>query len=234
MMIEVKNISKVFDGIEKLNIPNLRILNKELVCLVGNNGAGKTTLLRLILDLLKATSGCIYIQDKLVHKTVDWKNTTASFLDERFLIELLTPEEYFYYIGEVYSIIKSEVDTVLKDFIPFMNNEILGQKKIISKFSKGNKQKIGIIGAMLIRPELLILDEPFNFLDPSSQIIMKRLLSEYNQKYNTTILLSSHNIQYIMDICSRIIVLDSGHILYDESDITEATKNKIENYFSKV
>lgn len=234
MMIEIKNLSKAFDGVEKLNIQSLQIEKTELVCLVGNNGAGKTTLLRLILDLLKTTSGYVCIQNKSVHETDEWKSITGSFLDERFLIELLTPEEYFYYIGEVYGMAEKEVDTVLKDFISFMNNEILCQKKIIGKFSKGNKQKIGIIGAMLIRPELLILDEPFNFLDPSSQIIMKRLLSEYNQKYNTTILLSSHNIQYVMDICTRIIVLDSGHILYDEIDITGATKNKIESYFSKI
>jgi ABC-2 type transport system ATP-binding protein len=233
-MIEIKNLSKAFDGIEKLNIQSLQIEKTELVCLVGNNGAGKTTLLRSILDLLKTTSGYVCVESKFVHETDEWKNITGSFLDERFLIELLTPEEYFYYIGEVYGMTKSEVSTVLEDFIPFMNNEILCQKKIVGKFSKGNKQKIGIIGAMLIRPKLLILDEPFNFLDPSSQIIMKRLLLEYNQKYDTTILLSSHNIQYVMDICTRIIILDSGRILYDESKISEVTKNKIESYFSKI
>jgi ABC-2 type transport system ATP-binding protein len=84
---------------------------------------------------------------------------------------------------------------------------------------------------MLVLPRLLILDEPFNFLDPSSQIIMKRLLLEYNQKYNTTILLSSHNIQYVMDICNRVVILESGRIIRDEANPDNEAKRVIENYF---
>jgi ABC-2 type transport system ATP-binding protein len=232
MIVEIKNLSKAFDGTEKLNIPDLQIKENEIAGLLGNNGAGKTTLFRLILSLLKATSGYVFIQGQPVHETAEWKNTAGSFLDERFLIEFLTPEEYFYFIGEAYGISKNEVDTVLVDFVSFMGNEILNQKKkYISKFSKGNKQKIGIIGAMLVRPKLLILDEPFNFLDPSSQIIMKKLLQEYNQKYNTTVLLSSHNIQHVMDICNRIVVLESGHIIRDEVNPDNTAKFEIENYF---
>ncbi|MDR3339490.1 MAG: ABC transporter ATP-binding protein [Candidatus Symbiothrix sp.] len=230
-MIAIKHLSKVFDGIEKLHIPDLQIKENEIIGLVGNNGAGKTTLLRLVLNLLKPTSGQAFIQGKPVHETVEWKSITGSFLDEGFLIDFLTPEAYFYFIGEAYSISQKEVDAVLIDFVSFMDDEILRKKKCIANFSKGNRQKIGIIGAMLIRPKLLILDEPFNFLDPSSQLIMKKLLQTYNQTYNTTILFSSHNIQYVMDICSRVVVLDSGHILYDERNLTEKKKLELENYF---
>ena len=231
MIIDIQNITKTFGSTEVLNITHLQIKEGELIGLVGNNGAGKTTLFRLILDLLKATSGQILIEDKSVSETTEWKNITGSFIDEKFLIEFLTPEEYFYFVGEVYGINKKEVDSVLVDFVPFMGNEILNKKKYISKFSKGNKQKIGIVAAMLIRPKLLILDEPFNFLDPSSQMIIKELLQEYNQKYNTTVLLSSHNIQYVMDICNRVIVLDSGRIQQDAITLTDTTKVEIENYF---
>jgi ABC-2 type transport system ATP-binding protein len=231
MIIEIKNLSKIFDSKEVLNIPELQVVENQIVGIIGNNGAGKTTLFRLILNLLRATSGYVLIQQQPVYETDGWKNITGSFLDERFLIEFLTPEEYFYYIGEVYGIPPKEVDIVLMDFLPLMADEILRQKKIINKFSKGNKQKIGIIGAMLIRPKLLILDEPFNFLDPSSQIIMKRLLQECNRKYGTTVLLSSHNLQHVMDICSRIIVLESGHIIRDEINPDNETKQSIENYF---
>jgi ABC-2 type transport system ATP-binding protein len=231
MIINIIDLVKRFNEVEVLNIPQLSIEKGELVGLLGNNGAGKTTLFRLCLDLLNADNGYVLIDDKTISHSDSWKKYTSAFLDEHFLIDFLTPEEYFYYIGEIYSIPKKEVDAVLVDFVPFMADEIIHQKKRIDKFSKGNKQKIGIIGAMLIRPKLLILDEPFNFLDPSSQIIMKRLLQEYNQKYGTTILLSSHNLQHVVDICSRIIVLESGHIVQDEINPDDTAKLSIENYF---
>jgi ABC-2 type transport system ATP-binding protein len=231
MFLEINNLVKIFDKKEVLNISQLSIDQGELVGILGNNGAGKTTLFRLSLDFLKANTGTIFIDNQDVSLSELWKKSTSAFIDEHFLIDFLTAEEYFYFIGDLYSLNKQDVDTVLKDFVPFMGKEILNQKKYIDKFSKGNKQKIGIIGAMLVRPKLLILDEPFNFLDPSSQIIMKKLLQEYNQKYNTTVLLSSHNIQHVMDICNRIVVLESGYIIRDEVNPDNNAKLEIENYF---
>jgi ABC-2 type transport system ATP-binding protein len=231
MILDIIDLVKRFKEVEVLNIPQLSIAPGELVGVLGNNGAGKTTLFRLCLDLLKADTGKVCIDNQDVSKSELWKKYTSAFIDERFLIDFLTPEEYFYFLGDIYGISQQEVDSILVDFTAFMGNEILNKKKYIDKFSKGNKQKIGIIGAMLIRPKLLILDEPFNFLDPSSQISMKRLLLEYNQKYGTTVLLSSHNIQYVMDICSRIIVLESGHIIREEVNIDDIAKLALENYF---
>lgn len=234
MKIEIKDITKIFQGVEVLNIPNMAIEPGQIVGLVGNNGSGKTTLFRLILDLLKAEHGEVLIGGNNVSESDQWKEYTGSFLDEKFLIDFLYSEEYFELIRDVYKISKDDFSSTLGVFHDFMNGEILHKKKLIQAYSRGNKQKIGIIGAMLPRPDILILDEPFNFLDPSSQIRLKRLLVEYNQKYNTTILLSSHNLQYTMDICSRIVVLDSGHILYDESNIDKIAKDKIESYFSNI
>jgi ABC-2 type transport system ATP-binding protein len=231
MTVDIKNLIKRFDQKEVLNISQLTVNEGELLGVLGNNGAGKTTLFRLCLDLLKAEAGNVYNNNQDVSNSELWKKYTSAFIDERFLIDFLTSEEYFYFLGDIYGIPRKGVDATLVDFVPFMNNEILNQKKYIDKFSKGNKQKIGIIGAMLIRPKLLILDEPFNFLDPTSQIIMKRLLQEYNRKYNTTILLSSHNLQYVMDICTRIIVLESGQIIRDEVNIDDTAKLALESYF---
>jgi len=230
-MLEINNLSKSFDDVEVLNIPQLNVNAGELVGIVGNNGAGKTTLFRLCLDLLKGEIGNVKIENEDVAQTELWKNFVGSFLDERFLIDFLTPEEYFYLIGELYGKSKAETDEILLDFRQFMNNEILGKKKYIEKYSKGNKQKIGIIGAMLMRPRLLILDEPFNFLDPSSQIEMKNLLQKYNTEFGTTILLSSHNIQYVADICNRIIIIESGKIVRDEIGATPAIREELEKYF---
>jgi len=230
-MLEVNNLSKSFDKVEVLNISQLNVKAGELVGIVGNNGAGKTTLFRLCLDLLKGENGNVNIENQDVSQTEMWKNFTGSFLDERFLIDFLTPEEYFYFIGELHGKSKVEIDEILFDFQRFMDNEILGKKKYIEKFSKGNKQKIGIVGAMLMRPRLLILDEPFNYLDPSSQIEMKNLLQKYNAEFGTTVLLSSHNIQYVADICNRIIIIERGKIVRDEIGATPAIREELEKYF---
>lgn len=95
--------------------------------LVGNNGAGKTTLFRLILDLLQADRGYVTINDIDVSKSEDWKNFTGAFIDDGFLIDYLTPEEYFYFIGKMYGLKKEEVDERLLPFERFMNGEVMGQ-----------------------------------------------------------------------------------------------------------
>jgi ABC-2 type transport system ATP-binding protein len=231
-MLRIEDLSKSFDNVEVLNIPRLEIGKGELVGIVGNNGAGKTTFFRLCLDLLKAEAGNILMENKDICQSEEWKKQTGAFIDERFLMDFLTPEEYFYFIGGLYGFSKAAIAINLADFNKFMADVILGnKKKYIEKFSKGNKQKIGIIGAMIIHPKFLILDEPFNFLDPSSQIEMKRILQKFSTEYDATVLLSSHNIQYVADICSRIILLERGKIIRDEKNVTAETKIELENYF---
>jgi len=113
-----------------------------------------------------------------------------------------------------------------------MNGEILNQKKYIRNFSAGNKQKIGIIGAMLINPQVLILDEPFNFLDPSSQIEMKRLLQWMNREHGTTILISSHNLTHINDVSTRILLMEKGVIVKDIDNLDKKASAELESYFN--
>lgn len=200
--------------------------------LVGNNGAGKTTLFRLILDLLQADSGNITLKGVDVCQTEDWKNYTGAFIDDGFLIDYLTPEEYFYFIGKMYGLKKEEVDARLEPFERFMNGEVMGQKKFIRNFSMGNKQKVGIISAMLHHPQLLILDEPFNFLDPSSQAVIKHLLKKYSEEHKATIIISSHNLNHTVDVCSRIALLENGVIIRDLQNVDNAAEKELEDYFN--
>ena len=231
MEIEIKDLIKKFGDKLALDIPELNIQQGELLGLVGNNGAGKTTMFRLILDLLKADNGHVLSKGVDVSKSEDWKSYTGSFIDNRFLIEYLTPEEYLYFVGEAYHISKTEVEERLQYYIKFMGNEILGQKKYIRNFSAGNKQKIGIIAAMLVNPEILILDEPFNFLDPSSQIEIKELIQKINKEKNTTILISSHNLNYTTDISTRVILLENGLIKRDINNLDGAAIVELTDYF---
>lgn len=203
-----------------------------MVGLVGNNGAGKTTLFRLMLDLLKADTGEIIINDIHVSQSEDWKSFTGAFIDDGFPISYLTPEEYFYFIGKMYGLKKEEVDERLIPFERFMNGEVLGQKKFIRNFSAGNKQKIGIVSAMLHYPKLIILDEPFNFLDPSSQSVIKHLLKKYNEEHNATVIISSHNLNHTVDVCPRIAVLEHGVIIRDLVNENNSAEKELEDYFN--
>ena len=132
----------------------------------------------------------------------------------------------------MYGLRKEEVDERLRPFDRFMNGEVTGQKKFIRNYSMGNKQKIGIISAMLHQPRLLILDEPFNFLDPSSQSIIKHLLKRYNEEHQATVIISSHNLNHTVDICPRIALLEHGIIIRDLQNHDNSAERELEAYFN--
>lgn len=231
-MITIDNLQKKFGEKTVVDIESYTIKQGDMLGLVGNNGAGKTTLFRLMLDLLKADNDNVIINDINVSQSEEWKTFTGAFIDEGFLISYLTPEEYFYFIGKMYGLKKEEVDERLIPFERFMNDEVMGQKKFIRNFSAGNKQKIGIISAMLHYPQLLILDEPFNFLDPSSQSIIKHLLKKYNEEQNATVIISSHNLNHTVDICPRIALLEHGRIIRDIINENNSAEKELEDYFN--
>lgn len=231
-MITINKLQKNFGEKKAVDIENYIINQGEMLGLVGNNGAGKTTLFRLILDLLKTDAGNVTINDIDVSKSEEWKKFTGAFIDDGFLIDYLTPEEYFYFIGKMYGLKKEEVDERLTQFERLMNGEVVGQKKFIRNFSAGNKQKIGIISAMLHYPQLLILDEPFNFLDPSSQSVIKHLLKKYNEEHNATVIISSHNLNHTVDVCPRIALLEHGVIIRDIQNENNSAEKELEDYFN--
>ena len=233
MTIHICNLKKKYHDVTVLDIPELTLESGELVGLVGNNGAGKTTMMRLILDLIQASDGYVDIDGKRVGLYVDWKSFTGSYLDSSFLIDFYTPEEYFAFIAEAYDIPEKEMQERLEQYSVLMDNEILGKGKLIKEFSNGNRQKIGIIGAMLVNPQILILDEPFNYLDPSSQIEVARLISQMNRNEGSTVLVSSHNLASINDICNRILLLDRGNLLMDLNHVPGDTDEALEAYFER-
>ena len=231
-MITIDKLKKNFGEKVAVDIEHYEINQGDMLGLVGNNGAGKTTLFRLMLDLLKADDGKVIINDIDVSRSEDWKSITGAFIDDGFLIDYLTPEEYFYFIGTMYGLKKEEVDERLIPFERFMSGEVIGHKKLIRNYSAGNKQKIGIISAMLHYPQLLILDEPFNFLDPSSQSIIKHLLKKYNEEHQATVIISSHNLNHTVDVCPRIVLLEHGVIIRDIINEDNSAEKELEDYFN--
>lgn len=229
-MIQVKNLSKVYNGSTVLSIDNLNISKGESFGLVGNNGAGKTTFFSLLLDLIQPSSGHILNQSIEVNKSEAWKPFTAAFIDETFLIGYLTPEEYFYFIGELRGQSKADIDAFINGFEDFFNGEILNNKKYLRDLSKGNQKKVGIVAALIGNPEVVILDEPFANLDPTTQIRLKRILKELAAVGDKTILVSSHDLQHTVEVSNRIVVLDKGIVVKDIQTSAETLK-ELEAFF---
>lgn len=235
MKIIINNLKKTFGPKVAVDIDEFQVNDGEILGLVGNNGAGKSTLFRLMLDLIKADTGHVRMQcgdaDVDVAETEQWKDWTGAYVDEGFLIDYLTPDEYFQFIGAISGLTPEQCTEALGTYHTFLAGEVLGQKKLIRNLSAGNKQKVGIVAAMLLRPQLLILDEPFNFLDPSSQSAMKHLLTQYNHDTGATILVSSHNLQHTVDICPRIALLEHGHIIRSIDNTHGEAQAQLEDYF---
>lgn len=230
-MITINNLTKTYGKATVLNIEHLEIPNGETFGLVGNNGAGKTTLFSLMLDLIQATTGYVSIDGIKVHESEAWKNKVSAFVDDSFLIGYLTPEEYFYFIGELRGQNKASVDEFLKQFHDLFNGEILNSGKYVRDLSKGNQKKVGIVGAIIGNPEIIILDEPFANLDPSTQIKLKNLIKELSKQEGVTFLISSHDLSHTTEVCNRIVVVNKGQLVKDIQTNPETLKD-LERYFA--
>ena len=230
-MIETTQLSKKYGKVEVLNIASLEIPTGQSFGLVGNNGAGKTTYFNMLLDLIRPTTGSITNHNIVVNQSEAWKNFTGSFIDESFLIGYLTPDEYFDFIGDLRGMNKADVKVFLTQFGEFFNDEVLGKKKYLRDLSKGNQKNAGIIAAMMGNPKVVILDEPFANLDPTTQIRLKKILKTLTENKEVTVLVSSHDLSHVTEVCERIVVLDKGHLVKD-IETSQETLKELESYFS--
>lgn len=230
-MITVTNLTKKYNGTTVLNIPHLEIPRGQSFGLVGNNGAGKTTFFSLLLDLIQPTTGSIFNKEITVSQSEAWKPFTSSFIDESFLIGYLTPEEYFHFIGDLRNQNRTDVAAFLQNYEDFFNGEVLGRRKYLRDLSKGNQKKVGIVAALMGNPEVVILDEPFANLDPTTQIRLKTIIKVLTRESEVTVLISSHDLIHVTEVCERIMVLDKGEGVKD-LQTSEATLKELEQYFA--
>ncbi|MRX64288.1 ABC transporter ATP-binding protein [Maribacter luteus] len=230
-MITTQHLTKKYGSQMVLNIEHLEIPKGQSFGLVGNNGAGKTTYFSLLLDLIQPTTGHIVNNEVQVNTSEDWKPFTSSFIDESFLIGYLTPEEYFYFIGELRGRNKADVDALLANFEDFFHGEILGQRKYLRDLSKGNQKKAGIVASFIGNPQVIILDEPFANLDPTTQIRLKAIIKDLAAKKEITVLVSSHDLMHVTEVCERIVVLNKGEVVRDIQTSAE-TLRELESFFA--
>jgi len=232
-MIQTIDLKKAYNKTVVLDLPDFKIERGEVFGLVGNNGAGKTTFFSLVLDLIRASKGEVLINDIIVAKSEEWKEITGAYIDESFTIGYLTPDEYFNFLGELREMNANDVSAFLSGFEAFFNDEILGKKKFIRDLSKGNQKKVGVVGALMGHPELVVLDEPFANLDPSSQFKLRDIIKYISSGYEKTFLISSHDLDNITDVCDRIAVLEKGQIVKDVQK-TKTTLSELEEFFTGV
>lgn len=230
-MISARKLTKNYNGVTVLNIEHLDIPKGQSFGLVGNNGAGKTTFFSLLLDLIEPTTGNIHNNHVHVGKSELWKPFTSAFIDESFIIGYLTAEEYFYFIGDLRKQNKADVDALLAKHNEFFNNEILKSGKYLRDLSKGNMKKVGIIGALIGNPEVVILDEPFANLDPTTVNRLKKIIKELADDPNVTVLVSSHDLNHTVEVCSRIVALNKGEVVKDIRTSAETLK-ELEAFFA--
>ena len=230
-MIQVRDLRKAYNGTTVLHIPNLDIAEGESFGLVGNNGAGKTTFFSLLLDLIQPSSGHITSNNIRVDQSENWKPFTSAFLDESFLIGYLTPDEYFYFIGDLRGQNRADIDALLNKYADFFDGEILGRKKYLRDLSKGNQKKVGIIAALIGSPKVIILDEPFANLDPTTQIRLKKIIRELADTRRVTILVSSHDLAHTTEVSDRIVALQRGQVVKDIRTSAE-TLRELEEFFA--
>lgn len=231
-MISISNLRKIYkEGVTVVDVPALQITEAECFGLVGNNGAGKTTLFRMVLDLVRPTNGEVTINGQDVRNSGnEWRHYVGSFLDENFLVPYLTPDEYFDLVGDLHGYGKEDLVAFLDQFKDFFNGEILGRKKYIRDLSKGNIKKTGIVAALIGQPRIVVLDEPFENLDPTSQIRLKTLITREHKERNTTFLISSHDLNHVTEICDRIVLMEKGKIINDMKGGQQAL-TELESYF---
>ena len=231
IIIEVENLQKEYSGTTVLNIASMQIPKGEIFGLVGNNGAGKTTFFRCLLDLIRPSAGLVRSKGEPIQGSENWKYYTGAYLDEGFLIDYLSVEEYFDFLGKTHGMSKDDIADFLNNMSSFFNDEVIGKNKYIRDFSKGNQKKIGIAAALMGNPEVLILDEPFTNLDPSSQIRLRKMLLELNQSLGITMLISSHDLMHVTEVCGRIVALQKGIVMHD-LQTNENTLKELEAFFA--
>ena len=209
-MFNITNLRKSYNGRTVVDIPSLTLCGGEIVGLVGNNGAGKTTLLRLMLDLTKADGGDVTSDGIAVSSCERWKDFTGAFLDDSFLPDFLTPTEYFRFIGRLTGLSPSASEGCVAPYASLLEGV---DDVLLRHLSAGCRQKTGLVAALMRSPRVVILDEPFTYLDaPSCETLTELLRAYIAAQPEALILLTSHDAGLLSRLCTRRLVMEDGRL----------------------
>lgn len=221
MSLQINRLTKKFGTQTALNNVSLKIGKSEIVGLLGPNGAGKSTLMKSIVGALKIDEGDIFFEGKNISQySLETKSKMGFLPENNPLYAEMYVKEYLTFVAEIHGVSKARIEEVI---------ELVGitpeKSKKISQLSKGYRQRVGLAQAILHSPELLILDEPTNGLDPNQIVEIRNVIKEIGRE--KTVILSTHVMQEVEALCSRVILLHKGNIIQD-SPIAEF-KDKFES-----
>ena len=204
-MIEIIGLKKSFKDKEVLDNINLKIEDGKVFGLVGINGAGKSTLLRLLCGVYTADNGSILIDGNEVYENEKVKKDIFFLPDEPYYSNNTTPLS----LKDIYKVFYNLDE---EKYLQYINSFQLPLKKSMNKFSKGMKRQVFISLALAIKPKYLLLDEAFDGLDPLARLTFKRALIDLIDECNSTIIISSHSLRELEDICDSYGLLDNKNI----------------------
>ncbi len=214
--IKFDNLRKVYGGFVSVNDLTLKIKRNSFTGLLGPNGAGKSTSLKILTNLIKPTSGHAYLNEIDVQK-----NPKEALMGVGTVVETpefytyLTPTETFNYVGELYGMSKESISFETAEILDKVKMSGWADKKI-GEFSKGMRQRISIGLALLNDPSIIILDEPTSGLDPRGMAEMRDILKNIRNEKNLTVLMSSHMMHEVSDLCDHIALIDHGTLVQDQ------------------
>lgn len=212
-MLEIKNLYKTYPGGKKaLNDVNISINDGEIFGFIGHNGAGKTTTIKSVVGILTFDSGEILINGMdIKERPMECKQITAYIPDNPDMYEMLTGIQYLNFISDIYKINKNDRKNLINKYADmFLLTDNLGD--IISTYSHGMKQKLALISALIRKPKLLILDEPFVGLDPKASYLVKETMKELCSN-GTSIFFSTHVLEVAEKLCDKIAIIKNGEII---------------------
>lgn len=212
-MLKIVNLSKSFKNDKKaVDHLNLEVESGDIFGFIGHNGAGKTTTIRSVVGVLDFEEGEIYVDGISIKKDpVACKQKMAYIPDNPDLYEHLTGIAYLNFIGDIYQIGKSEREALVKKYADeFELTQNLGDT--ISSYSHGMKQKLAIISALIHKPKLLVLDEPFVGLDPKAAFTLKTIMAELC-KNGSAIFFSTHVLEVAEKLCNKIAIIKGGKLV---------------------
>jgi len=209
MSLQNINLTKKFGEQIALNTINIEINNNEIIGLLGPNGAGKSTLMKSIVGALKIDQGAILFDGKDIRENEIAVKKKMGFLPENNpLYREMYVKEYLNFVAELHQISKERIDEVI-DLVGITPEK----SKKISQLSKGYQQRVGLAQAILHSPDLLILDEPTNGLDPNQIIEIRNVIKQIGKE--KTVILSTHIMQEVEALCTRVILIHEGNIIQD-------------------
>lgn len=210
--ISLKNLTKKFASVTAVENLSLDIQEGELFGFIGPNGAGKTTTIKMMTGLYRATEGTVEIAGYSLNRDPEKAKALFGYIpDEPFVYERMTGREFLYLVGSLYKISHEEIATRIAELLLlFPLVDILDE--YAENYSRGNKQKLTILAALLSNPRILIIDEPIVGLDPEAARAVKKLLKEFVAQ-GKTVFVATHTLSFAQDICTRIGILKAGRLL---------------------